>query len=835
MNQNIFNPLPCTSFLLISTRTIRNKRLFSTTMAGLAFFLFLLLGPVCDVSAQAETVEYHLTIAKQQLNITGHPAEAMTINGGVPGPVLHFTEGDTALIHVRNDMEVNTSIHWHGILVPPGMDGVPFISFPPIAPGTTFTYEFPIRQSGTYWYHSHTRLQEQSGVYGAIVIEPRTKTAKTYGEHVVLFSDWTDDNPEAVNRTLKRGSEWFALEKGSGQSILGAARIGMLGSYLQREFTRMPPMDIADVAYDRFLANGKVEEEFAGNPGETIRLRIVNGSSTTFFHLEFAGGPMTIVAADGIDVQPVHEKRLLIAVAETYDVLLTVPSSGAYEFRATAHDGSAFTSVWIGQGERHPAPDVPKPNMYHRMHHTGLAQALSLTPAGTMGMPDDLVNQGKFDAPGMAGMDQGMSGHGMKMETDHAMPGMGKDNHTMPGNMADMEQTDSPPEMQMDHGMKMQKPDETGTHARKKSSAGHQMQAQQTDMNRSGKKYAANFGFLAADIASRDDLAIDGMSDERPWPPYAKLKALKPTSFNPDRKVREIRLTLDGDMERYVWMLNNRALSESDSILIHEGEVVRFIMINRTMMHHPMHLHGHFFRVLTGKNDDFAPLKHTVDVAPMSTTVIEFDANEFGDWFFHCHLLYHMKAGMARMVHYDDFTIDPELAAVRPNLYHDPWYFWGEANILTNMTEGMLTLADTRNIIGLFWEAGWENVDQTEWEGILSWDRYFNRFFTLFAGIDLLGEDKVTDETRGFAGLHYLLPFYVESRFWIDTDGGFRGKLEKSFELTPRLSLMGEVEYDTHDLWEGKVGLSYMLNRNFSISAVWHSDFLWGAGLNIRF
>lgn len=217
---------------------------------------FFLLVPA---QVRSATVEYDLVISRQEINVTGNPARGMTINGVIPGPTLRFKEGDLARIRVQNKMDVETSIHWHGLLVPPEMDGVPNLSFPPIRPGATFTYLFPIRQHGTYWYHSHTGLQDQSGVYGAIVIEPGQTEKKPDHDHVVLLSDWTDQDPHEINRTLKRGSEWFALEKGSAQSIIGAARLGMLGDYFKRELQRMPAMDISDVSYDRFLANGKPE------------------------------------------------------------------------------------------------------------------------------------------------------------------------------------------------------------------------------------------------------------------------------------------------------------------------------------------------------------------------------------------------------------------------------------------------------------------------------------------------------------------------------------------------------------------------------------------------
>jgi len=785
-----------------------------TIVASLIYVIFFV-----HTDVRAAIVEYELTIARQEVNFTGKPAWGMTINGGIPGPTLRFKEGDFARIHVHNKMHMETSIHWHGVLVPPDMDGVPYISFPPIAAGTTFTYEFPIRQIGTYWYHSHTSLQEQSGVYGSIVIEPLHKHQNADRDYVVLVSDWTDENPHSVLRTLKRGNEWYSLQKGSSQSIFGASRLGMLGDYFKRELQRMPPMDIADVAYDRFLANGKPESSLIAFPGETVRLRIIDGSATTYFHIEFSGGPMRIISADGQDVEPIEEKRFLIGVAETYDVLIHVPASGAYEFRATAHDGSGYASVWIGSGNHHPAIDVPKPNLYHSMEHFSSKNIFALTPAGVMGMSDSKVNDGMFDKPEI-----------MDMGPMHDMKKMDQVSDSSKMKMEGMDHPVSANDEPHDAGMTMEHP------ATITKGIGHENFAMKMPLKNSriGNKFSNEFGFLAADVSASKNLAVDGMDPRRPWSPYAKLRAIKPTALTEDKPVRNIRLTLDGDMERYVWFLNNKPLSESDAIRIREGEIARFIMINRTMMHHPMHLHGHFFRVVNGQGDH-APLKHTVDVAPMSTTVIEFEANEVGDWFFHCHLLYHMKSGMARMVHYEDFTPDPEVAAVRPNLYKDSWYSWGQADILSNMTEGFLILSNTRNILTADWEVGWQEVDETEWEGIFTWSLYLNRFSSIFAGADLMGEEDELDKTRGVIGLHYLLPLNIESRVWVDSDGGARINLDKELDLTPRLKLVGEVEYDTHELWEGSAELNYTIHKNFSIIARWHSEYNWGGGVRILF
>ena len=351
---------------------------------------------------------------------------------------------------------------------------------------------------------------------------------------------------------------------------------------------------------------------------------------------------------------------------------------------------------------------------------------------------------------------------------------------------------------------------------------------------RNGKKYGRNFHLMAADVSADTNIAIDGMDPRRPWPPYSQLRSKNPTAFEKNKPDREIRLTLDGDMERYVWFINNKPLSESDMIRIKKGEIVRFIMINRTMMHHPMHLHGHFFRVINGQGNS-APLKHTVDVTPMSTTVIEFKADEFGDWFFHCHLLYHMKTGMARVVHYNNFEISPDLDKIRPGLYKDSGYFWGSSNGLSNMTEGGFTLANTRNILTAEWEVGWQRTDNAEWEVGLFLDRYVNRFFAPFAGVNLIGTREKLDEVRGVFGMRYLLPLNIESYGWLDTDGGFRLNLGKSFKLTPRLELCGETQYDSYDKWGGKTGLSYLLNKNMSIVGQWHSDYGFGGGLQIRF
>ena len=286
----------------------------------------ILLSLLLAVPALAKVVEYDLTIAEQQLAPAGKTRTALTINGGIPGPTLRFREGDTAVIRVHNALpREETSIHWHGLLVPNAQDGVPYLTTPPIKAGTTLTYTFPLTHSGTYWYHSHTGLQEQRGIYGSIVIEPKGgEPVRADRDYVVVLSDWTNENPKEVMRTLMRGSEWYGVKKGNAQSILGAYQAGKLPDYFAREKSRMAPMDVSDVAYDAFLINGKPSSTLPARPGETIRLRVINAAASSYFYLHSATGPLTIVAADGPAVQPARINRLLLGMAETYDVLVTI-------------------------------------------------------------------------------------------------------------------------------------------------------------------------------------------------------------------------------------------------------------------------------------------------------------------------------------------------------------------------------------------------------------------------------------------------------------------------------------------------------------------------------
>ena len=747
-----------------------------------------------DARETRRIVEAELVIARASVEIAGATSEGMTVNGSIPGPTLRWRVGDLARIRVTNTMDVPSSIHWHGLLLPNAQDGVPGLTTPGIRPGGTHTFEIPIRHAGTYWYHSHTALQEQRGVYGAIVIEPEPPTGTTRDESVdarhtgtrrhghaghdpgpdarardvvLVLSDWTRRNPDEILRLLKRGSEYFSVEKGTAQSLWGALRAGELGSVFRRSLKRMPPMDISDVAYDAFLVNGAPTTSIDAEPGERLRLRIVNAAASTYFYLGIAGRPFRVVAADGVDVDPFDTDRLLMAIAETYDLVVDVPEDGRLEFRATAQDGSGSASAWIGEGPDRPAADVPRPNLYamrHGDHGAGHGPpATPAPPAERHGPP-----QGDH------------AGHDMGAEDPAAMHDMGTDDtHTV-----------------------------------------HDMGADDTH--------------TVHDMGTDDPHAMHAAGamtpDPRPLPPYTALRARQPSALPEAAPTRTIRLRLTGNMDRYVWSFDGKTLAEADVIPVRRGEVLRVELENTTMMHHPLHLHGHFFRVLGAgavrRDDAHAPLKHTVDVAPMQTTTIEFLADAEADWFFHCHVLYHMKAGMSRIFHYEGDAPDPALAEERATLFRDPIYAWAEASGLSQFTEGEAIASNRRHELGVEWEIGYR--DEIDHEVLPRYRYHVNRFYRLIAGASLEDERDVA-----VFGAEALLPLNFDGRAWVDTRGHGRFALAKELDLTTRLGFVGGVEYDTEQGFEGSTGLRYRVHRHAAIAAEWHSEFGVGGGVEL--
>ena len=307
--------------------------------------------------------EYTITLREATVNKAGKNVMGMTVNGTIPGPTLEFTEGEYAVIYVKNEMSEETSVHWHGLLLPNFYDGVPYLTTPPIEPGHTQKYEFPIKQSGTYWYHSHTMLQEQSGVYGSIVIHPKEQILEYDKELVLMLSDWTNEKPMNVLRNLKRGNEWYGIRKGTATPLNRVIKRGALGAQLNFWRQRMEGADIADVYYPDFLINGEESIEYPEfKPGEKVRLRIIDGGASTSFWMTFGGGDPLLVSADGLDVVPVKKNKTFIGIAETYDFIVTIPEKGKIEFRITAQDGSGTASAFLGTGDVLPAEIVPRPD-----------------------------------------------------------------------------------------------------------------------------------------------------------------------------------------------------------------------------------------------------------------------------------------------------------------------------------------------------------------------------------------------------------------------------------------------------------------------------------------
>lgn len=676
--------------------------------------------------AMARTVRYDLNVTRQDYNVTGKTVKfALTVNGGIPAPTLEFTEGDDAEITVNNRIpDEEVSIHWHGILLPPIEDGVAYVNTPPIFPGKSRTFKFKLRQHGTYWYHSHTAIQEQKGVYGALIIHPKKKTIAYDKDVVVVLSDWSDENPEQILKNLRKDGDYYLYKKNSVRSIGGAIKAGQVGNYFKNEWDRMGGMDLSDVGYDAFLINGKKDSQaLVAHPGEKVRIRIINAGASSYFYISLGQLPMNVISADGIDIEPTLANELLMGMAETYDILFTVPEHKNYELRATVQDVTGYASGWIGMGTKAAAANKPMPDMYAPMNH---------------------------------GARHGGS-HENNEPMDHSAHDAGSAEKTKP----------NPADASDPH-------------------AGH------------GAVAPTQTGSVI------QTLTVDN------------LKAKQSTVLPKDAKVHDLKLVLGGDMERYVWHINGKAAFEDRNILIKEGEVVRFTFVNETMMHHPMHLHGHFFRVIN-ENGDKSPLKHTVDVPPNGTRTIEFYTNEPGQWMLHCHNLYHMKTGMARVVKYMSFKPTPEMAKwdkQDPHL-HDHWYKSGYLDAATNHAEAGFRFSQTWNEVEGRIET---RKEDQEWdaEGDLFYRRWFNNFFNL-----ILGGSGYNNDYRGQVGIGYLLPMLIETNLLVDDKGKLRVDIEKRFQWTS--SLFTEAEY----IWRQDPDLE----SEYVLSLMYGPRWKWAAGI----
>lgn len=526
-------------------------------MKNILSLIFLLALLLRLDSAVAKTVEYDLVVSKERVSILPVPAVKITVNHTIPGPLLRFHEGDDAVIHVKNDMAEDTSIHWHGLLLPNGMDGVPGQGgFKGIKPGESFTYHFKIRQNGTYWYHAHSNGQEQDGLYGALVIDPTEPSIQADHDEVILLSDYSKEMSSDILTNLKMSSDYYQYARRTiGDFFRNVQEKGFKSAFEESKMwgqMRMLPTDLSDVSQYTFLVNGKTpEQNWIGKikQGETTRLRVINGSAMTIFDVRVPGLKLKVIASDGQPVEPFNVDEFRFGPGETYDFLLTPAEDKAYTFVAEPIDrtGFALATLAPSQGMRGEAP---------------IQRQRTLLTMADMG-----ESHGKTD---------------------------------------------------------------TNNHSEHAGHQGHATIDYETGVKGSG--WTKRDAPVGAVVLKYQDLRFLGE---------------QPESKAPEK---EIQVTLNGNMQRYIWMMNGKKFSDSEPIKLKYGERVRLKFINQTMMAHPMHLHGMFMQLENGQPSNKLPNKHTIIVAPGDTYSALLTANEPGDWVFHCHLLYHMASGMMTRV-----------------------------------------------------------------------------------------------------------------------------------------------------------------------------------------
>lgn len=555
--------------------------------------------------------EFHLTISEAMVNFTGSPRIATVINGMIPAPTLQFREGDEVTIHVKNDLSEDTSIHWHGIILPFQMDGVPGISFRGIPPGETFTYKFKLEQTGTYWYHSHSGMQEQTGMYGAIKVVPRNgERIKAQRDYVVQLSDWTDEDPMRIYAKLKSESGYYNYNKPTVIDFFrDVANDGLKSAYEKRAMwneMRMSPTDLSDLSAQTltYLMNGTTP---AGNwtglftPGERVRLRFINGAGNTFYDVRIPGLKLTVVQTDGVDVHPVTVDEFRFGPGETYDVIVT-PKNDAYTVFAQTMDrtGYARGTLATQNGLEAPVPEVDK------------IQWLSM---------GDMMGSMSHEGHGAAPVNVSEhAGHG-SMQMDHSMHGQmnhGAMDHSMHGGMN-----------HADHTNPLAKPSTTVRHARTEYGVSTDMRV---DMPRT----------------NLDDPGVGLRGNGRKVLTLADLKTIGGPL---DKRLpsRELEFHLTGNMERYMWSIDGVSFGDSTPVSLKYGERVRVILHNDTMMTHPMHMHG-LWSELETPDGQFQVRKHTIAVQPAQRISYLVTADALGRWAWHCHLAMHMDGGMFREV-----------------------------------------------------------------------------------------------------------------------------------------------------------------------------------------
>lgn len=595
--------------------------------------LFLTVCALCSSSAFAAVKEYHLTIAEQTVNITGKPVQRITVNGQFPAPALEFEEGDEAVIHVNNQLKnQDSSIHWHGLLLPGLMDGVPgFNGFQGIKPQGHFVYQFKVRQSGTYWYHAHSKGQEQDGLYGSLVIHPKAKPAVnaheyTDRDYVVMLSDFHEKSSNQIQKDLKISAEFYQNQRETlGDVWRQVQRDGLKATWSDRKMwnqMRMLKTDLSDVTGYTFLMNGKTpEQNWTGvfKPNEKVRLRFINASAMSFYDVRIPNLKMTVVSADGQPVKPVTVDEFRIGTAETYDVIVE-PQAAHYQIEAESIDRSGF-AVGSLQSELHSATSnlqlpaarpralLTMQDMGHATEHSG--DDHSKMNHATMSEMD----HSKMNHAAMSEMDHSKMNHAAMSDMDHS-----KMNHAAMSEM-DHSKMNHAAMSEMDHSKMNHATMSENTHT-------------QHGMPSTEHKNAVVYGWANASTPAGHKALH-----------YEDLKSLQPQADTREPS-SELVVRLGGTMERYIWTINGKKFSDATPLKVKYGERIRIKFINDSMMAHPMHLHGMFMQLENGQTAAEMPNKHTLIVPPGQTVTALLTADELGEWAIHCHLLYHMSAGM---------------------------------------------------------------------------------------------------------------------------------------------------------------------------------------------
>ncbi|NUF83019.1 copper resistance system multicopper oxidase [Acinetobacter seifertii] len=604
--------------------------------------------------------EYHLNINEQQVNVTGQPLKRITVNGKFTAPLLEFEEGDEAVIHVHNQLKnQDTSLHWHGLLLPGLMDGVPgFNGFKGIAPNGDFVYRFKVKQNGTYWYHAHSKGQEQDGLYGPLVIYPKGKIPvaaheKTDRDYVVMLSDFHNSSSDSILKNLKKSAEYYQNRRETVSDVWKQVKAqGLKATWQDRSMwnqMRMLKTDMSDVTGYTFLVNGKTpQQNWTGNfkAGDTVRLRFINASAMSFFDVRIPNLKMTVVSADGQPVKPVAIDEFRIGTAETYDVIVE-PKQANYQIEAESIDRSGFAIGTLHNENTEAVGPIQIPQPRPR----------ALLTMDDMGMS----HGGKSDQH---------AGHQMNMQHDmSAMPEMKKEdvhashNHTMEMDH-DMKNKSSeehdPSMMQMKHHMSAMPEMKHDMQAMPSSEHDHTMMNMNHEMptqsENKSKKDEPVYGWANASTPA-------GMKALQ----YSDLQSLTP---QPDTRApeRELVIRLGGNMERYIWTINGKKFNEAEPLQVKYGERIRLKFVNDSMMAHPMHLHGMFMQLENGQQAENLPNKHTVIVPPGKTVTALLTADALGEWAIHCHLLYHMSAGMMNkliVAQVNDGVVDASQAPVQ--------------------------------------------------------------------------------------------------------------------------------------------------------------------------